>query len=149
MISVLVTVRSRWLPHADKLHSSIKQIIFIGYHKRVISKLPICVVSLLVKWGVRFVTVWFHPYRNVQLQSRGRHLRGGRLNGRSGQKSNALPQGMAYLDAVKNEVIESVQDFLTADEAPEENGADGLSNIAMLRERYSLRRFRVNVLVDL
>lgn len=65
------------------------------------------------------------------------------------KKSNALPQGMAYLDAVKNEVIESVQDFLTADEAPEENGADGLSNIAMLRERYSLRRFRVNVLVDL
>jgi len=64
------------------------------------------------------------------------------------EKYNALPQVMAYLDVVKNEVIESVQDFLTADEAPEENGADGLPNIGMLRELYSLRRFRVNVLVD-
>lgn len=64
------------------------------------------------------------------------------------EKYNTLPSVITYLDAVKNEVIESVQDFLAEDEEPEENGADGLPSIGTLRELYSLRRFRVNVLVD-
>ncbi|MCE7985199.1 MAG: ATP-dependent protease [Caldilinea sp. CFX5] len=64
------------------------------------------------------------------------------------EKYRALPAVTAYLEAVKNEVIASVPDFLAEEEEPEENGADGLPSIGTLRELYSLRRFRVNVLVD-
>lgn len=64
------------------------------------------------------------------------------------EKYSALPQVIAYLDAVKKEVIESVQDFLGQDEEPQENGVDELPSTGMRRELYSLRRFRVNVLID-
>lgn len=57
---------------------------------------------------------------------------------------SALPQVLAYLDAVQQDVIEHADDFRRSEEAAEVS----LFGLPLPRAALSLRRFQVNVLVD-
>lgn len=64
------------------------------------------------------------------------------------KKHAEYPAVVAHLDALEDDVLGNVEDFLKTEDGPKEEGALDLGDIGLLRSGARFRKYQVNLLVD-